>query len=345
MASPSSRQSSSLPWPPNPPPSYRPTLIAAMAASAGISVGSLGPWATVVWFTINGLDAGWFGVTALTAGVFAAALLALLLLWSRTTLAPRWSVPLTWLAAVLGVGCLAMSLPFLIRVMTSPRTDFFGVPIGPGVGWGLWLLTLSSAVLAATATVLATQIATSVDLLAPIGQSESAGTQSWRWTAIIISALIVLASIVYFATNWTYDAEADDDSSGPLPSVPSFSLPSFPDFTTPSFPDLGTTPRPTTTTTTSFAYQALPQAVVGGTCRAGSTPTIDFDGVEVTCARVSQTDWTVWSRIPGVVPRPESPNGDDAAAAICVQQTGASLAVCANALEAFTYLGDGRNPP
>jgi hypothetical protein len=217
-------------WPPNAKPFYRPTLIAAIAACMCVVIGSLGPWVTVLLFTINGLDTSWWGVTTLSAGVLATGALALLLLWSRTTIAPRWSVPIAWVATVLGVCCVSMSLPFLIRLLTIPRTDFFGLRIGPGVGWGLWLLTVSSVVLAVNATAVAMEISRVVELLAPLGQSPNTWTQTWRWAAIIASAVIVLASILHFALNW--DFEPAGGPHEPTPSLPSFTMPSFPDFTT-----------------------------------------------------------------------------------------------------------------
>jgi hypothetical protein len=39
-----------------------------------VVIGSVAPWATVVLFTVNGLDAGNWGITALTLGVSAASL-------------------------------------------------------------------------------------------------------------------------------------------------------------------------------------------------------------------------------------------------------------------------------
>ena len=130
-----------------------------------------------------------------------------------------------------------MSLPFMIRLLTSPRTDFFGLRIGPGIGWGLWLLTVSSAVLAVTGVVVATQISDAVELLTPLGQSPNAWTQSWRWAAVIASAVIILASIIHFALNWEYNTDGNHQETTPsLPSFPSFTMPSFPDFTTPPSP-------------------------------------------------------------------------------------------------------------
>lgn len=221
-------------WPPNAKPFYRPTLIAAIVSCVCVVIGSIGPWATILLFTINGLDTSWWGVTTLTAGVLAASALTMLLLWSRTTIVPRWSVPVAWLAAILGVCCVSMSLPFLIRVLTAPRTQFFGLTIGPGVGWGLWLLTVSSLVLAVSAVAVALEISRAVELVTPLGQSRNTWTQTWRWVAIAASASIVLASIIHFALNWEY--EPAGNLPEPTPSFPSFTMPSFPDFTTTSSP-------------------------------------------------------------------------------------------------------------
>jgi hypothetical protein len=55
-------------WPPDAEQHYRPSLIAAIAASVGVMVGSVGPWVTAVIFTVNGLDAGNWGIAALTLG-------------------------------------------------------------------------------------------------------------------------------------------------------------------------------------------------------------------------------------------------------------------------------------
>jgi len=55
----------------------------------------------------------------------------------------RWGVP------VIGVLCVAISVYDLFEV-TSITAEFFGEPIGVQVGWGLWLLLISSAVLCLT---------------------------------------------------------------------------------------------------------------------------------------------------------------------------------------------------
>ena len=61
-------------WPPNAATSYHPSLIAAIAGSVGVMVGTIGPWVTALIMTVTGLDAGNWGIAALTLGRFPASL-------------------------------------------------------------------------------------------------------------------------------------------------------------------------------------------------------------------------------------------------------------------------------
>jgi hypothetical protein len=97
----SSMASSSRGWPPNAKPYVRRCLIAATAASASIMVGSVGPWVTALITTVNGLDAGNWGLTALTLGAVSCVALLTELFWLRTTFNPRWAVPLAWAAGAI----------------------------------------------------------------------------------------------------------------------------------------------------------------------------------------------------------------------------------------------------
>jgi hypothetical protein len=124
-----------------------------MAASLGVIVGTLGPWATIVVFTLNGLETSWWGITTLTLGALCGVALLVVFYWTRTPFHPRWAVPFAWAVAVAAVACLTLSLPTLIKVITIPKTDILGMKIGPAVGWGLWLLVFSSATLCVTATI------------------------------------------------------------------------------------------------------------------------------------------------------------------------------------------------
>ena len=121
---------------------YTANMIAALIASLGIIVGSLGPWASFFAFTKNGVEGD--GVITLVLGVIAAvALFVRLSRGSGEWAALRWGVP------VIGVLCVAISVYDLFEV-TSITAEFFGEPIGVQVGWGLWLLLISSAVLCLT---------------------------------------------------------------------------------------------------------------------------------------------------------------------------------------------------
>jgi hypothetical protein len=203
-----------------------------------------------------------------------------------------------------------MSLPFLVRVLTSPRADFFGMPIGPSVGWGLWLLTLSSAVLAVASSVIAVQVTAALESSAPIGQAQNNWTQGWRWSAIAASAVIVLASVTYFSLNWKYEADIDDESKSSLPSFPSFTPPSFPSLTTPPFPSYTAAPPSTTTTVVS-------DAALGLACTDHDKIVFDpTSGQEIACMeRFSPSYGWFWRASPpieGVHERDTSCEGDRA---------------------------------
>jgi len=130
-------------------------------------IGSVSPWLSVILFTVSGLDAGNWGITTPTLGALSGIALVVNLLWGRTPFDPRLTAPLAWSVAVAGVACLTFGLTILIRLLAAPKTNLFGITIGPAIGWGLWLLTLSSAVLCVTASIVATQNAKSVELFAP----------------------------------------------------------------------------------------------------------------------------------------------------------------------------------
>ncbi len=82
-------------WPQNAATYYRPTLLVAIAASAGIILGSVGTWAHVLMFNVDGLDFGNWGVATLILGV-ASSCIALLTVWfwSRTPFDSQWGSPI-----------------------------------------------------------------------------------------------------------------------------------------------------------------------------------------------------------------------------------------------------------
>jgi hypothetical protein len=102
-------------------PDYRPLVIAAIGASVGVMVGSVGQWVTAVMFAVNGLDWGEWGITALTLGAFSGIAMTIEFCWPRNV---RWGVPITWAVAVAGVALLSYAVPFGVRIMTLPRGFF-----------------------------------------------------------------------------------------------------------------------------------------------------------------------------------------------------------------------------
>jgi hypothetical protein len=257
-------------WPPaDAASSYRPSLFVAMAASAGLVVGSFGTWANVLLFTVGGLDFQNWGKATLILGVASAFAVLTVAFWSRTPFNPRWAVPLAWLIALVGVACLTDAVINIVRLMTVPKGNIFGVPIGVSSGWGLWLVALSCVITAVAGAILATQIGRADDLQQDLAESTTSWTDGWRRAAVAVAAIIVLAGAVYGVTNtWKNDA----DSSASFRTA----LPSFPNF--PSFP-VSTTSSAASSVTTS-AQPTLPPVVqappLDGTYRQ------DFDEASIT---------------------------------------------------------------
>lgn len=241
-------------WPPNAEPYYRPAMIAAIAACVGVIVGSIGQWLHVFLFSVNGLDFQGWGVTTLILGVVSGLALLTELYWATTPFSARWAIPLAWAVVVAAVACLTDAVINIVRLMTIPSEDFLGVSIGVGAGWGLWLLAFSSAVLCLTASVVAVQIAKSVDL--------RQWASAWRWSAIVASVAIVVSGTAYA---WANPFTADNNPlSASRPTATPSQLPSFPGF--PSVPSLSTsTPTSTpqasapATTSTSMSREQIEQ--------------------------------------------------------------------------------------
>lgn len=214
-------------WPPDAESYYRPALFAAMAAGAGVVAGSLGTWANVLWFTVGGLDFGNWGTATLVLSVFSVLASLTVAFWSRTPFDPRWAVPVAWGIAVVGVACLTDAVINIVRLMTVPKGNIFHVPIGVSAGWGLWLVAFLSAIMAVAGTIIATQVADSDDLHQQLAESAGSWNDRWRWAAVVASAIIVLAGIIYAVTNpWKGEADSSTSSRTEWQSFPSF--PSFP---------------------------------------------------------------------------------------------------------------------
>jgi hypothetical protein len=136
-------------------PSYLPNLIAGIAASVGVIVGSIGPWASVLAFTKNAIGAD--GTYTLIFGAASGIALFVLANLGGANTGLRWLAPIAWSVAVLGLLCLLIAITDIADVLSTPTTDF-GVTTQAQVEWGLWTVAISSAALFVTASVVAVQL-------------------------------------------------------------------------------------------------------------------------------------------------------------------------------------------
>ncbi len=115
------------------------------------------------------------------------------------------------------MACLVDAVINIVRLMTAPKGEIFGVPLGPSVGWGLWLVGFSAAVMCVTTSIVATQISKSSNLSRPSGRSGTSWTNGWMAAALTVSAIIVVAGTIYVAT---HRFGGDEGSSSGMPSFP-----------------------------------------------------------------------------------------------------------------------------
>ena len=101
-------------------------------------------------------------------------------------------IGVTWAVIVAGVGCLAIALVFIVRII-GVSNNLFETTIAVQVDWGLWMVAISSAVLCVTATVVAVQVGKVNEDYG--GPPQAAWAGAWRWAAIVASALILLFTI------------------------------------------------------------------------------------------------------------------------------------------------------
>lgn len=137
-------------------PLYLPNLIAGIAASVGVIVGSIGPWASVLAFTKSAIGAD--GTYTLVFGAVSGIALFTLLNLGRLNAGLRWLTRIAWSVSVVGLLCLLIAITDIADILSAPKTDIFGVTIGVQVEWGLWMVAISSAALFVTATVVAVQV-------------------------------------------------------------------------------------------------------------------------------------------------------------------------------------------
>lgn len=172
-------------------PFYLPNLIAAIVASVGIVVGSVGTWASLDTLSSGGLEFHPWGPVTLALGAASAIALFVQLNLGRTNFNLRWSVPLCWAVLVAAVGCLAVALVQIVRIRSV------GEDLGDGfltqVGWGLWLIAICAGVLAVVTPIVAGQVSRAAEAQAPPGLS--GWTPGWRWAGIAASAAILVVAV------------------------------------------------------------------------------------------------------------------------------------------------------
>jgi len=139
----------------DPPPLYLPNLIAALVASAGIVIGSLGPWLTFLVFDRSNTDGD--GKYTLVAGNLATAALFVVAILGRSR-----PVKTERMARLCRVPIVVGVLTFVVGAIDahevlSRHVEMFGQTLGPQIGWGLWMVLVMSVVLVVTAGVVANQ--------------------------------------------------------------------------------------------------------------------------------------------------------------------------------------------
>jgi hypothetical protein len=175
-------------------PFYLPNVIAAIVASVGIVVGSIGTWASLGPLNMGGMDfPGSWGVVTLVLGALSAVALFVEVNWGRTSFSLRWAVPIAWGVLVAGIGCLAIALVNIAKV-TSVSKAIFGVAHVAQVGWGLWLVAICSALLCVTGAIVAVLVGNASQDYSH--SSQTAWTGGWRWAAIIASAVIFVIALI-----------------------------------------------------------------------------------------------------------------------------------------------------
>ena len=176
-------------------------LIAGLAACVGIAIGCSGPWVEFAVFSISGLDIRAWGKIWIGVALVSAALLGVVLSAQRFRLRPQVALSLLWGVFLAAVACAAFAFPYVIRVLTLPRTEFLGLSIGANVGWGLWLLALSAGALGVAAAMAANQVGRVCDAVAASWGAPSV-TRRYRQIALALAATVTVGWIGYYGSTW-----------------------------------------------------------------------------------------------------------------------------------------------
>ncbi len=134
---------------------YTPNLIAALMSGVGLVVGSIGPWMSFFEISRGGLDGG-NGIFTLALGIAATAALFAVLILGLSGGKPQWMMHLSIAAATCGILSLVVAI-YAIFDTSSRAVELVGKTARAEVGWGLWLVLISSVALIAYATFVALQ--------------------------------------------------------------------------------------------------------------------------------------------------------------------------------------------
>lgn len=189
-----------------------PNLVAAILAGLGIFVGSFGPWVNFLAITSNGADinlrSGWGGT--LTLGALSSAVLFTQLIAVRSRRTYWWLVPFVCAVPVCGLVTFIVSATLIVRLRSEPGSDFFGVPLGVQVGWGLWMVAAAAAVLCVTGWVVVLKVTNATEPGRPVLTA---------WTAFWASAAILsfVAAAGFTFVKWDSIVRPEADSIFALP--------------------------------------------------------------------------------------------------------------------------------
>jgi hypothetical protein len=176
-------------------------LLAGIAACMGVAIGCTGPWVDVAVFSIGGLDAGPWGKVWIGVATVSAVILTVLLATERLQLQPQIALATIWGVFVAAVTCAAFSVPYVIRILTLPKADFFGLRMGAQIGWGLWLLVVSAGVLAGASAVAAGRVGRACDAIASSWRLPSV-TRRYREVAVGLAVVVTLGWAGYYWATW-----------------------------------------------------------------------------------------------------------------------------------------------
>jgi serine/threonine-protein kinase len=196
------------------PQGYRLSLVMGIAACVGVLIACTGPWVSFTVFSLGGLEASNWGKVGIGIAAVSATLLTIVLLGPRFQLGAQAAVILAWVVFVGAGACVGFAVPYIVRVLTLPKADFFGLKMGAQVGWGLWLLAVSAVVLAIAAASAAQQLSRSGGLtVSTTGATPPANR--YRAAALAATAAVSAGWIGYYAANWNGAPPGADSASRP----------------------------------------------------------------------------------------------------------------------------------